>query len=127
MSKETVVKRTRKQVNLATAKVADGQTRTPTSVYEIVGIPTHSYKTNHLSQYSRELSTMNLAQLHQEAYARAVLATDSRDVLVDRLEKKFIQETSKFKSASDSRAFEVEPEVPETLRDHALRILSRGR
>jgi hypothetical protein len=116
----------RKKVNLATAKTADGEVRTPTSVYEILGISTHGYKTTSLASYSANIKTMNLAQLHEEAYARAVLATDDRATLIERLEKKFIQETSKFKTGT-GRTFDEAPAAPETEREQALRTLSRGR
>lgn len=120
-------KRPRKRVNLATAHTADGEVKSPTSVYDLLGISTHGYKTTNLTSYTATLKSMNLAELHNEAYARAVLGTDNRDVMIDRLEKKFIQETSKFKSASTSRDFTPEPVVPETERDLAIRTLSRGR
>jgi hypothetical protein len=123
----TAPKRTRKKVNLATAKVADGEVKSPTNVYDIVGIPTHRYKTTSLASYSANLKAMNLIQLQEEAYNRAVLATESRDILIDRLERKFIQETSKFKTSSDGRSFEAQPVKEESLHDQALRILSRGR
>jgi hypothetical protein len=120
------VKRTRKRVNIATAKVADGEIKSPTSVYEILGIPTHGYKSSSLAAYSADLRGMNLYQLQEEAYNRAVLATDSKEVLIDRLEKKFIQETSKFKTAvgASDRSFNQAPSKEESERDQAIRILS---
>ena len=108
-------------------RTADGEVRSHTSVYEILGIRTHDYKTVSLASYSAGLKTMNLAQLHEEAYQRAVLATDDRSTLIDRLEKKFIQETSKFKSSATGRTFNEPAPAPETEREQALRTLARGR
>lgn len=122
-------KRARKPVNLATAHTADGEVRVATSVYEMMGISTHGYKQGSLTAYTSDLGSMNLAQLHDEAYNRAVLATDSRDVLIDRLKEKFIRETSKFKSPSErnGRGSAPESKKEDTIKDQALRILSRGR
>jgi hypothetical protein len=122
-------RRARKRVNLATAHVADGQAKAPTSVYEMLGISTHGYKTTSLAAYSADLKGMNRYQLHEEAYARAVLATDNREILIDRLEKKFIVETSKFKTANgpSDRKFEEVVKKEESIRDQASRILARGR
>ena len=127
MSTETSGKGARKKVNLSTAKVADGEVKSPTSVYEILGISTHGYKTNNLDTYSRDIKAMNLMQLQEEAYERAIIATENRDILIDRLEKKFIQETSKFKAASSKLTDKKEEPKEESLKDQATRILARGR
>jgi hypothetical protein len=70
---------------------------------------------------------MNLMQLQEEAYNRAIVATENRDILIDRLEKKFIQETSKFKAASSKLTDKKEEPKEESIKDQAIRILSRGR
>ena len=76
---EKPAKRARKQpIDLATAKVADGAVRTPTSVYEILGISTTSYKTASLEDYKQTLASMNLIDLQEESYRHGTPATDNR-------------------------------------------------
>lgn len=123
---EITTKRARKRIDLSKAKVADGEVRTHTSVYEIMGVSTHGYHTTNASQYSQELRAMNLLQLQDEAYRRAITPTDNREMLLDRLERRFLQETSKFKTA-EGRSFTKEPDGEVSLKDQALRVLSRGR
>lgn len=115
-----------KKVNLATAKVADGALSAPKSVYEICGISTHGYNTTNLDDYKGSIKAMNLMQLQEEAYNKGVLPTDSRDMLVDRLEKKFILETSKFKTER-GQVIGTKDTPAEALKRQALNILARGR
>ena len=129
--KESVVatRRGRKKVDLSTAKVADGELKSSTSVYELLGISTHGYKTSNAAEYTMQLRGMNLLQLQEEAYARAVLPTENKDILIDRLEKKFIQETSKFKTVTgNNRNFDKsEASKEDELKNQALRVLAKGR
>lgn len=115
-----------KKVNLATAKVADGALESPKSIYEICGIASHSYNTSNLEEYKRSISSLNLMQLQEEAYNKGILPTDSREMLLDRLERKFIGEVSKFKT-SKGQTFESKDTPAEALRREALNILSRGK
>lgn len=117
-------KNSRKKVDLSTAHVADGQTASSQSVYDLVGIPSHGYSTTNLEQYRRGIIAMNLIQLQDEAYDKGVLATENRDILIDRLERKFLQETSKFRVATGQKRDEPKED---SMRDQALRILARGR
>ena len=136
---KTAGARKRPKVNLAVAKVADGQgsiepiatgsTPKYTSVYEIMGIIDHSYKTTSLAVYSETLRDMNLYKLHEEAYNRGVPGTDNRETMIDRLERKFIQETTKFADRSGRVNGDHKPDTEKevSLHDQAMKILARGR
>ncbi len=120
-----VVKRGRKKHDLSTAKVADGALKSPNSVYEMVGISTSSYKSRTLEEYKETLASMNLMELQEEAYRHATPATDNREIIIDRLERKFLQENSRFVSASKQTVKKLTAE--EHIKNQALNILRRGK
>lgn len=114
------------KIDLATAKTADGATHTATSVYEICGIRSHSYNTNSYDVYKRNLASMNLMQLQEEAYERGIIASGSSEAIVDRLERKYLQEAGRFRTNPTDRV-DGRVEDKDTQRDEVMRILSRGR
>lgn len=126
---KSVGRRTRKPVNVTEAgvrdgvKVTDAALKPSRSVYEMCGMSDHSYRDISRADYVGTLHNMNLIDLQDEAYQRGVLASDSRDVLLDRLETKFLQETRKFTARQSDG-----PETASTaLRSKALAALARGR
>ncbi len=125
-AKTSTIVRTKPVLNLSTAKVADGAQRSSQSVYELCGISTNTYRVNTIKDYTRTIRAMNLIDLQDEAYKNGVLATDNRDILLDRLERKFIQESARFRQEPTPGSSQVSQSDSAT-RERALEILSRGR
>lgn len=113
------------KLNLATAKVADGALRAHKSVYDICGIATTSYKHKDLASYSSMLGSMNLMDLQDHAFKVGVLAGPDRTTLIDRLERKFLQENAKFIPTFEQP--EAQKNGDAATRAEAERIISRGR
>ncbi len=122
---QKAVKRVKKPIDLATAHVADGAIISPKSVYEIVGISTNSYKTGSYAEYQESLASMSLMQLQEEAFKCGTPATDNRAVIIDRLERKFLQENARFGTGSKTAKKDLTP--AEELRRQAQNIMNRGR
>lgn len=114
----------RKKLDISKAKVADGALNAPRSVYEMVGITVNKYATDNRDQYEATINNMNLIELQDEAYKHGVLASDSRNVTIDRLLEKFLRENTKYSSTPPQ---EVGDDVSKKTRDAALKALSRGR
>ena len=83
--------RPRKIVNLSTAKVADGALPSNTAIYDLCGISTSHYRAKSIAEYSKELGTLNLIELQDEAYKAGVVPSRDRFILIDRLERQFIK------------------------------------
>lgn len=113
-----------KKIDLSTAKVADGQLKASSSVYEMCGMNTNPYGTTSLETYTKRLAEMNLIELQDHAYKIGALATNDRSVLIDRLERKFLQEVSRFRATGQETG---KGAAVAEQRETALRILSRGR
>lgn len=116
----------RKTVDLAaaTTKTADGALKPVRSVYAMCGVSENNYRSVSKAQYSINLAGMNLIELQDEAYEHGVPATDNRETMIDRLERKYISEINKFGFAPTA----AEPETPDKIqRDKALAILAKGR
>lgn len=112
----------RKRLDIATAKTSNGALPAR-SVYEAVGIPTTSYKHKTLAEYSKMINSLDLIQLQDHAYEQGVLAGPDRTTLIDRLERKFIQENAKFAPTFS----QPDNKIDEDLRAQAEKIISRGR
>lgn len=115
----------RKKVNLATAKVADGRAQSR-SIYEMVGLPTSSYRCKTLAEYSKMINNLSVIELQDHAFQIGSLAGYDRATMIDRLEQKFIRENSKFATGAES----VEDPAKgssDAVRAEAARIISRGR
>ncbi len=113
-------------VNLATAKVADGQSQASRSVYEMVGLPTTSYRQKSLADYTKMINGMNLIELQDHAWVVGELAGPNRDTLIDRLERRFIRENSRFAHGIET-ANDPSKGSSDDVRAEAARIISRGR
>lgn len=109
-----------RKINLKTAKVSNGALPAK-SVYEMVGIPTTSYKHKSLADYSKMIGRLNLIELQDHAYEQGVPAGPDRDTLIDRLERKFIQENARFAATFSQPDNEISAEA----REAAERLLSR--
>jgi hypothetical protein len=116
-------------LNLSTAKTADGALKSPLSVYEIVGISTSPYRTTNLAEYQKTLGKMDLYELHSHAYDIGVLPSHSRSIMLDRLERKFIQEHSRISAARQNEIDQKNSDgsKDESAREQTLKILAKGR
>lgn len=119
-----MAKKTTKKIDLATAKVADGELKAPVSVYEICGISENAYGTTSFESYKKKLASMNLIQLQDHAFKIGALATQDRSVLIDRLERKFLQDTARLRATGQKKA---DSDPTAANREQALQILARGR
>ena len=115
----------RKKLNLATAKQADGALAPIRDIYSAVGISTIPYKAKDRAEYSRLVASLSLPELHQEAYRLGVMTHPHRQTQNDRLEQKFITESTKF--GAGIPAVKSQGVQDPDLRAQAEKILSRGR
>lgn len=97
------------------------------SAYEIVGFKDHHYKTTDVTQYESELKEMNLGDLQSYAHQRGFLPTDNRTMLIDRLVRKFLEETSPMKGARIQQPAFAELHNDPVKLKKIKDILSRGR
>lgn len=111
-------------INLATAKATNGAQLAPRSVYEICGISQSTYKHDSLAAYSRMLNGLNLIELQEHAFGIGIPAGPDRSTLIDRLERRYLQENSRFRAGIDEPAAST---ASADQRAEAERILSRGR
>lgn len=126
MAKATTSTRTpKKKLDLSTATVADGALPSSRSVYEILGMNDSIFPTQNYEEYQRLLVGMNTIDLIDHAYKIGVVATSDRNSLIDRLERKFLQERSRFATSTDSSSAALGSS--EAMRKEAERIISRGR
>jgi hypothetical protein len=79
-----------------------------------------------LDSYSKMLGSLNLIELQDHAYEMGVLAGPDKHSLVDRLERKFIQDHAKFApglQSADDPSLNADPD----MRAAAEKTISRGR
>ena len=117
--------RPKKKLDLNSAYVADGALKSPKSVYEILGMNDSIFPTQNYEEYQKLLSGMNTMDLVDHAYKIGVVATSDRGCMIDRLERKFLQERSRFGVSTEPVS--AAAGSPEAQRKEAERILSRGR
>jgi hypothetical protein len=115
----------KKKLDLNKAKIADGAMKAPKSVYEIIGLNDSIFPTQNYEEYQKIINNMNTIDLVDHAYKIGVVASSDRGIIIDRLERKFLQDRSRFSTS-------VEPESAasgseEAIRKEAERIISRGR
>ncbi len=115
----------RKKLNLATAKQADGALSPIRDIYTAVGLSTIPYKAKDRGEYSRTIGSLSLPELHEEAYRLGVMTHPDRQTQIDRLEQKFIAESTKF--GAGIPAVQSQGVEDPDLRAQAEKILSRGR
>lgn len=123
--KEQKVNTPRKsKINLATAKIADGQSRSVQSVYEMVGLSNTNYKHKSLADYSKMINGLNLIELQDHAFNIGSLPGPDRTTLINRLERKFATENARFSAGVEQPDNSSgDPDV----RSQAEKILSQGR
>jgi hypothetical protein len=124
-TKTKITTASKKKLDLSTAIVADGALTSQKSVYEIIGINDSIFPTQNYEQYQKLIAGMNTIDLIDHAYKIGVVATSDRDSLVDRLERKFLQERSRFGVSTDIN--DAAGDSSDETRKQAERILSRGR
>lgn len=112
----------KKKLDLSTAKVADGALKAPKSLYEVMGISTNRYKIKDLASYEKAIARMDLIELQDEAYDKGVTPNSNRDIIIDRLVRRFIHENANVPEPVNAQS-EASPDV----RAETLRILARGR
>ncbi len=115
----------RKKLNLATAKQADGALAPIRDIYTAVGISAVPYQVKNRAEYSRAIGNLSLPELHEEAYRLGVMTHPDRQTQIDRLEQKFISESTKF--GAGIPAVRSQGVQDPDLRAEAEKILSRGR
>jgi len=123
MSTTTAAKRGRK-LDLATAKIADGALTAPANVYEIIGHKVSVYTTSDYLTYQKQLRGMALYDMQEHAHEVGEIPTDNREVLIDRLERRFLEATSKFAAA---KAKSSDSNTAVSADSKVLEFLKRGR
>lgn len=116
----------RPKLDLATAKVADGALATAATVYDLIGHKTSSYRTADYGEYQRFLKTLNLADMQDHAHDVNEVPIDNYEVLRDRLERRFLEENSKFEVAR-ARANQQRNGPPNALDPKLADFMRRGR
>lgn len=84
------------KIDLAKAQVADGALHAPRSVYEVIGARDTQYSHSDYASYQKWLQAQDLITLQDHAYKLGVVATANMGHLVDRLERRFLKERSRF-------------------------------
>lgn len=115
----------KRKFNLETAETADGALPSLRSAYELVGIKDFQYKAKTFSEYQGQLRAMDLIELQDHAYDYAVVPSQSAEVMIARLEEKYLRENpeQRLKVAAERQA-QMESE---SEKEQVDRILSRGR
>lgn len=118
----------KKKLDLATAKQADGALPSMRQIEEMVGIKGTSYWEKSYGEYQTMLRSKNLIELHDHAFEVGVVPASHRDMMIDRLERKFLQENP---DARDKHLASVRAGNGDTgdlpIEDQAKLILSRTR
>ncbi len=118
----------KKQLDLSTASVADGSLKPVRSVYELMGIKNVSYREKSYGAYQDQLRRMNVIELQDHAYEVGVVPGATKDSMIDRLERKFLQENPDQRDAYYAAKAAGASNAPElSLEEQAQRILARGR
>lgn len=114
----------KKALDLDNAEQADGALESPRSAYEIVGIKDYRYRETSFAAYSARLHQMDLSELHDHGYDMAEPISPSRQVMIDRLERKYLRENPHQRStAAKLRA----PQDDSSIEEQAQRIMAQGR
>ncbi len=125
-----VAKASKKQFDLSTSQVADGALKPLRSVYEIMGVKNVSYREKTYASYQDQLRRMNVIELQDHAYEIGVLAGSTKDSMIDRLERKFLQENPEQRDAHIAARAAANGKTEadgESIADQAARIIARGR
>jgi hypothetical protein len=120
-----MAKKTRQKINLATAEQADGALPSFKSVYELCGIKDIKYRESTFAAYQTRLRAMDLIELQDHAYELAVVPSPSAQIMIDRLEEKYLRENPEQRAAL--AAARAARGGVETLEEQTERILAQGR
>lgn len=115
-------------LNLDTAIQADGALKPLRSVYELIGLKNVSYREKTYAAYQEQLRRMDLAQLHEHSYQVGVAGGATKEIAIDRLERKYLTENPEQRDqmiAERNAALRDEGEL--TVSEQATRIRSKGR
>lgn len=122
-------RKTKKEpLNLATAMQADGALKPLRSVYDLVGVKNVTYREKTYAAYQEQLRRMDLAQLHEHSYQVGVAGGATKEIAIDRLERKYLLENPEQREqmiAERNAALQGEGEL--TVAEQAARIRARGR
>lgn len=114
-------------LDLATTEQADGALPSFRSAYELVGIRDVTYRHRSFAEYQKWLAASDLVELHDHAYAIAVVCSSSRPVMIQRLEDKYLNENPHERVALAEARQAAARENVETTEQAAERIMARGR
>ena len=123
-----MARKTKGKINLETASVADGSLKPFNSVYELAGIKNVSYREKSFAAYQNTIRSMNLLELHDHGFSIGVPAGATKDIMLDRLERKFLQENPNERAAYIKARDEGKTDEQElTVAQRAELIMQRGR
>ena len=100
---------------------ATGEQKPVVSLYQLMGMATHPYKTLDAKEYEGSLDEMNLADLQEHAIEMNIVPVDDRERLTDRLVREFLTTVGNLRAAEDKQS------EPAKGPKATLDILSRGR
>ena len=112
------------QASLPT-KIAHGALAQPRSVYEMIGFKDTPYSTDDVDDYLKEMNKLNMADLQTHAMSVAQimpLTSETRERLLTRLEKKFIEAKNKYSAHGPMTRAKLDPDREANLK----KILSGG-
>lgn len=118
----------KKPLDLATAEQADGALPSFRSAYELVGIKDVKYRARTFAAYQSDLRAMDLVELQDHAYELAVVPSPSRQIMIDRLEEKYLRENPEQREAlvAARQAREALGES-ESIAERAEKIMAQAR
>lgn len=115
-----------KKLDIATAQVADGALKAERSIYEIVGFKSVRYRARSYAEYQTMIRKMDLLQLHEHSYEVGAVASPSKEITIDRLERKYLQENRGEREAlNEARAKEGLAAEKRTIREQAEAIMAQ--
>ena len=128
MAKET---KKRGKLDLSTATVADGAQKPIRSVYELVGIKDIKYRETTYGSYQGRLKKMNLIELQDHGFSIGVVPASSRDIMIDRLERKYLQENPDAREQYHAERTAAQVAAGDddklTVRQRAERVMEKAR
>ena len=114
-------------IDLSHAEVATGEIKDFSSVYEILGRRTNPYKVNTFEEYKAKIGRMNLIDLQEHAYELGEAPIASRERLIDRLERKYLEAEGKKKTAIGLAHDNTNKPASNDLNENVAKILKRGK
>ena len=118
----------KQKLDLSKAQQADGALKPIHHIYDLVGVKNVSYRAKTYSQYQEMIRRMNLVELHDHAREVNVVPAATKDLMIDRLERKYLQERpeerEKYYAAVQAGK---KDEAEMTVAERAALILQRAR